>query len=43
MVRELFSHGNAGHDDTVFRFAADVEADQSAELNKMYVMLRTVP
>lgn len=43
MVRELFSHGDAGHDDTVFRFAADVEADQTAELNKMRVMLRTVP
>jgi uncharacterized protein (DUF305 family) len=43
MVRELFSHGDAGHDDTVFRFANDVEADQSAELNKMLIMLKTVP
>ena len=43
MVRELFSHGDAGHDETVFRFAADVEADQSAELNKMRLMLQTVP
>jgi uncharacterized protein (DUF305 family) len=43
MVHELFSHGDAGHDETVFRFAADVEADQSAELNKMRVMLQTVP
>jgi uncharacterized protein (DUF305 family) len=43
MVRELFSHGNAGHDETVFRFAADVEADQTAELNKMRQMLQTVP
>ncbi|MGH9887564.1 MAG: DUF305 domain-containing protein, partial [bacterium] len=32
MVRELLSHGDAGHDDTVFRFAADVEADQTAEI-----------
>ncbi|MGV3708835.1 MAG: DUF305 domain-containing protein [Gemmatimonas sp.] len=39
MVRELFSHGNAGHDGTVFQFATDVEADQSAELHKMRLML----
>ena len=43
MVRELFSHGDAGHDDTVFRFASDVEADQTAELHKMQLMLQTVP
>ena len=43
MVRELFSHGNAGHDETVFRFAADVESDQTAELNVMRNMLRSVP
>ncbi len=43
MVRELFSHGDAGHDDTVFKFASDVEADQSAELHKMKLMLETVP
>jgi uncharacterized protein (DUF305 family) len=43
MVHELFSHGDAGHDDTVFRFATDVEADQSAEIHKMQLMLATVP
>ena len=43
MVRTLFSHGEAGHDETVFRFATDVEADQSDELRKMHVMLATVP
>jgi uncharacterized protein (DUF305 family) len=43
MVRELFSHGDAGHDDTVFKFASDVEADQTAELHKMELMLETVP
>ena len=43
MVHDLFSHGEAGHDDTVFRFANDVDADQSAELNKMTLMLETVP
>jgi uncharacterized protein (DUF305 family) len=43
MVRELFSHGNAGHDDLVFRFASDVEADQSAEIMQMQRILQTVP
>jgi uncharacterized protein (DUF305 family) len=43
MVRELLSHGDAGHDDTVFRFASDVEADQTAEVHKMLLMLETVP
>jgi uncharacterized protein (DUF305 family) len=43
MVDELFSHGNAGHDETVFRFANDVVSDQSAEIQKMLVMLETVP
>jgi uncharacterized protein (DUF305 family) len=43
MVHELFSHGDAGHDETVFRFATDVEADQSAEIHKMQLMLATVP
>lgn len=43
MVRELFSHGDAGHDATVFKFASDVEADQSDELIKMRQMLQTVP
>jgi uncharacterized protein (DUF305 family) len=43
MVEELFSHGNAGHDDTVFRFASDVVADQTDEIRKMLLMLETVP
>ena len=43
MVHELFSHGDAGHDETVFRFATDVEADQAAEIHKMQLMLETVP
>jgi uncharacterized protein (DUF305 family) len=43
MVHELFSHGDAGHDDTVFKFASDVEADQTAEIHKMQLMLETVP
>lgn len=43
MVHELLSHGDAGHDDLVFRFASDVEADQTAEVHKMLQMLETVP
>jgi uncharacterized protein (DUF305 family) len=42
MVRELLSHGDAGHDDTVFRFAGDVEADQSAEVHRMRLMLEDI-
>ncbi|MCX5756139.1 MAG: DUF305 domain-containing protein [Gemmatimonadetes bacterium] len=43
MVTTLFSHGNAGHDETVFRFANDVVSDQSAEISLMLRMLETVP
>lgn len=42
MVRDLLSHGDAGHDDTVFRFAGDVEADQSAEVHRMRLMLEAI-
>jgi uncharacterized protein (DUF305 family) len=43
MVGTLFSHGNAGHDDVVFRFASEVIADQSAEITRMTQMLETIP
>jgi uncharacterized protein (DUF305 family) len=43
MVRTLLAHGDAGHDETVFRFASDVEADQTAEVHKMLLMLESVP
>jgi uncharacterized protein (DUF305 family) len=43
MVNTLFSSGTAGHDDTVFRFASEVIADQSAEIARMTQMLDTVP
>lgn len=42
MVQELFSHANAASDDIVFRFATDVEADQSTELHKMRLMLESL-
>lgn len=43
MVDDLLKHGNAGHDETVFRFANDVVSDQSAEITMMLRMLETVP
>ncbi len=43
MVETLLKNGNAGHDDTVFRFANDVVSDQSAEISVMLRMLETVP
>ncbi len=43
MVETLLQHGNAGHDESVFRFANDVVSDQSAEIAVMRRMLETVP
>lgn len=43
MVKDLLQHGDAGHDETVFRFANDVVSDQSAEILLMIRMLETVP
>ncbi len=43
MVKTLLSNGDAGHDETVFRFANDVVSDQSAEIYVMLRMLDTVP
>jgi uncharacterized protein (DUF305 family) len=39
MVKELFSHPGAGQDETVFKFANDVEVDQSTEINRMTTMM----
>lgn len=39
MVRELFATDGAGQDEEVFKFAADVEADQSSEIARMERML----
>jgi uncharacterized protein (DUF305 family) len=38
MVHELFGTGN-GQDDTVFKFASDVQADQTSEVTRMERML----
>ena len=39
MVQELFSHRGAAQDETVFRFASDVNVDQTTEINRMAEML----
>jgi uncharacterized protein (DUF305 family) len=39
MVHELFATDGAGQDDTVFRFASDVQVDQATEIARMEQML----
>ena len=43
MVKELFSIQGAGQDDTVFKFASDVNVDQSTEIARMEKMLAAMP
>ena len=40
MVRNLFSVGGAGQESEMFAFAADVDADQRMEIERMGAMLR---
>ena len=39
MVEELFKSYGAAQDDNVFRFASDVYADQTTEIERMQKML----
>mgnify|MGYP001765408520 CR=1 FL=1 len=39
MVRDLLSQNGSGQDETIFKFAADVEVDQSTEIRRMLQML----
>jgi uncharacterized protein (DUF305 family) len=39
MVRTLFAAQGAGQDETIFKFAADVEVDQSTEIKRMFTMM----
>ena len=39
MVRELVAARGAGQDEMVFKFASDVEVDQTTEINRMFEML----
>lgn len=43
MVNDLLGAKNAGNDDVVYRFASDVFADQTTEIERMQKMLSTVP
>jgi uncharacterized protein (DUF305 family) len=43
MVDQLMGSPGAAQDDYVFKFAADVSADQSTEIDRMYEMLATIP
>ena len=42
MVKELFASHGAGQDETVFKFASDVNVDQTTEINRMLQMLLTL-
>ena len=39
MVKELFANRGAGQDESVFKFASDVNVDQTTEINRMLLML----
>jgi uncharacterized protein (DUF305 family) len=43
MVDNLFAAHGAGQDEDVFKFAVDVHADQTTEINRMSLMLKSVP
>lgn len=43
MVHDLFSAGGAGQDDSVFKVASDVQADQTTEITRMEQMLAALP
>jgi uncharacterized protein (DUF305 family) len=43
MVDELMSAKGAANDDDVFKFVSDVVADQSTEIDRMELMLKSRP
>lgn len=43
MLKTLFNSPGAAQDGEVFRFASDVEADQTAEIERMQMMLDALP
>jgi len=43
MVNQLFGSQGAGEQETVFRFASDVYADQTTEIDRMSSMLAALP
>jgi uncharacterized protein (DUF305 family) len=42
MVSQLFGTRGSGEEETVFKFASDVYADQSTEISRMQQMLATL-
>lgn len=42
MVKDLFATNGAAQDTQIFRFAADVDADQRAEIQRMDTLLRQI-
>jgi uncharacterized protein (DUF305 family) len=42
MVRDLFGTYGAAQDETVFKFANDVNVDQTTEINRMEKMLASL-
>jgi uncharacterized protein (DUF305 family) len=43
MVQELLAQRGAANDETVFKFASDVNVDQTTEINRMLQMLLVAP
>ena len=43
MVNELFGSYGAGQDEIVFKFASDVNIDQTTEIERMELMLAALP
>nr|MBA2627534.1 DUF305 domain-containing protein [Gemmatimonadales bacterium] len=43
MVDQLFGTNGAGQNETVFRLASDIYADQSTEIDRMQKMLAALP
>jgi uncharacterized protein (DUF305 family) len=43
MVDTLYAAPGSAQDETVFRFSADVQADQSTEIDRMLIMLAATP
>jgi len=43
MVEQLFSSPGAGQDEAVYKFASDIFADQTTEIERMQKMLLTLP
>ena len=43
MVQQLLAVPAAAQDDDIFRFVADVNVDQTTEIDRMRVMLSTLP